>query len=181
MRVTDPVTSLLNVSNAGTAEIKGVELEARYSPNQSLDLAATVSWLDAKYTAFSFVQTDGSLVNHAGRFLNRAPEYSFSFMAQYTASINESYDLMPRIEWQHTGEMFHSELNVQPFGSEAFNIVNARLRMEPKEGRWAVEAFVDNVGDKQFRQHSFVGILPNVVPGYWSNPRIAGLRASVDF
>ena len=181
VRVTDPVTSLLNVSNAGTAEIKGVELEARYSPNQSLDLAATVSWLDAKYTAFSFVQTDGSLVNHAGRFLNRAPEYSFSFMAQYTASINESYELMPRIEWQHTGEMFHSELNVQPFGSEAFNIVNARLRMEPKEGRWAVEAFVDNVGDKQFRQHSFVGILPNVAPGYWSNPRIAGLRASVDF
>ena len=181
VRVTDPVTSLLNVSNAGTAEIKGVELETLYSPRKNLDLAATLSWLDAKYTEFSFVQTDGTLVNHAGRFLNRAPEYSFSFMAQYTAPIHESYYLIPRIEWQYMDEMFHSELNVQPFGSDSFNIVNARLRMEPEEGNWSIEVFVDNVGDEQFRHHSFVGILPNVVPAYWSNPRIAGLRASVDF
>ncbi|MEM6913317.1 MAG: TonB-dependent receptor, partial [Pseudomonadota bacterium] len=180
VRVTDPETSLLSTQNAGTAEIFGVEAEFDAVVSDRFSVFGTLAWLDATYDEFSFEQ-DGTLVDFSGNRLNRAPEWTSSLGAEYEVPVGTFGYLVPRVEWQYVSEIFHNEQNVQPFGSDSFHLVNVRLRLEPNDQDWAIEGFVENVASEQYREHSFLGILPNVVPVTISPPAIYGARFIANF
>ncbi|MEM0929114.1 MAG: TonB-dependent receptor [Pseudomonadota bacterium] len=180
VRVTDPETSLLSTQNAGTAEIFGVEAEFDAAVTDRFNLFGTLAWLDATYDEFSFVQ-DGTLVDFSGNRLNRAPEWTSSLGAEYAAPIGNFGQLVPRVEWQYVSEIFHNEQNAQPFGSDAFHLVNVRVRLEPNDQNWSIEGFVENVASEQYREHTFLGILPTIVPATISPPAIYGARFTATF
>lgn len=179
VRVTDPVTFLLNTKNAGSARIKGLEVEAFATPVPGLDINLTGSWTDAKYTKFDFVQTTGQVLNYKGNRLNRAPEWQINLSGQYRIDLRGLGSLTPRAEYRYTSEIFHSEINQQLQGSDPFEIVNLRLRYEPARGGWGVQAFVDNVTDEQYRTHTFAPTFPDSQMATLSEPRTYGL--SVDY
>ena len=181
VRVTDPVTALLNTKNAATADIYGIEVETSFFPVSGFELHANASWLDATYKDFRFIQTTGALVDHTGARLNRAPKWNVSLTGQYELIVPGWGTFIPRVEYQYMSEIFHSEINQQPQGSEPFEIVNLRLRFEPEQGSWGVQAFVENVTDDQYRTHSFAPVLPTHAPATVSDPTIWGVEVFYDW
>jgi iron complex outermembrane receptor protein len=181
VRVNDPVSSLVIVQNAASATINGIEAEFNASPAEHFDLTATLAWLDATYDRFAYVDNGGVPQDFSGNRLNRAPEWQTSLMAQYAIGLGDWGSLTPRVEWQYTSEIFHDPFNVQPFGSEAFHIVNLRALYRPANGRWGLTAFVDNLLDERYREHTFEPILPPDLPALINKPRMYGVRAYYEF
>jgi iron complex outermembrane receptor protein len=181
VRVNDPASSLVLVQNAAAATINGVEAELSASPTANFDLTATLAWLDATYDRFAYVDNLGIPRDFSGNRLNRAPEWQASLMAQYRVDLGDHGTVTPRIEWQYTSEIFHDPFNTQPSGSEPFHIVNLRVQYRPVEGPWGLMAFVDNVGDVRYREHTFDPILPQDFPALISRPRIYGAKVFYEF
>ena len=181
VRVNDPVSSLIIVQNAGSATINGIEAEFSASLTGQWDLTATVAWLDATYDRFAYVDNLGIPQNFSGDRLNRAPEWQTSLMAQYVIDLGNLGVVTPRIEWQYTSEIFHDPFNTQPSGSESFHLLNLRAQYRPNDASWGVRAFVDNVTDKRYREHTFNPILPQDFPALISKPRIYGVKVFYEF
>ncbi len=180
VRVTDPVTNLINTKNAADAEIYGIELELFARPVDGLSFNTTASWLDATYKSFSFIQTDGTPVDHSGNRLNRSPEWKVSFVTKYDIPIDGRGILTPRVEYNYVGETFYSELN-RPFqGTDSFEIINLRLRFEHESGRWGLQAFLDNAGDERYREH-VSSETPTRVAATISRPRMWGVEVFFDW
>ncbi len=76
------------ITNAGTARIRGFEAEAVIVPSENFNINATFSYLDAKYLEFrSDVNGDGVLDDISDLTLRRAPDFQWSFGANYTNQI----------------------------------------------------------------------------------------------
>lgn len=176
VRTTDP-NGLITIVNAATADIYGVEMELSATPVDNFNIAGTAAWLDATYA--EFIGAGGN--DLSGNRLNRSPEWQLSLMAQYTFPIGDIGTLTPRVEWQYVDEMFHDENNTQPQGSESFDIVNVKLRFESNDSRWGAELYARNADNTQYRAHSFQGILPNILPSQYSDPRIFGGKVFFNF
>jgi iron complex outermembrane receptor protein len=181
VRVTDNFSGLIIVQNAAEATINGFEAEFSTSPTDRFDLTATLAWLDATYDQFAYVDNEGVPRDFSGNRLNRAPEWQTSLMAQYAFSVGDLGTITPRFEWQYTSEIFHDPFNALPAGSEAFHIINLRAQYRPLEGRWGLMAFVDNVGDERYYEHTFNPILPQDFPALISKPRMWGFKVFYDF
>jgi iron complex outermembrane receptor protein len=61
-------------TNAGVADVKGLELDGQYAASAAGRLRYSFTWLDAKYVSY---KPDG-VTSWAGRSLDRAPDVTFS-------------------------------------------------------------------------------------------------------
>jgi iron complex outermembrane receptor protein len=81
--------------NAATAEMTGVDLEARITPFDGFDINLAYGWLDATYG--DFLNSDefrdpntlapATPINVNGNTLQRAPEHTLNIGAQYAAPL----------------------------------------------------------------------------------------------
>ena len=76
---------VIDVSNAGSATIRGVEVEAAAAAGRGVQLAGHFSWLDATYDRYLFRGPGSVTLDAAGNRLNNAPEWSGSISAVYRA------------------------------------------------------------------------------------------------
>jgi iron complex outermembrane recepter protein len=177
IRVLDPAVDLFNVKNAGKAKIRGVDIEVAAKPSDALRIGANLSWLDAKYTTFSYEQFGGTgEVNYAGNRLDYAPEWQGGLTADYSISVPGGATLMPRVEASYVSEVFFNEQNLPPSDAPGHAVINLRLRYTAQSALWGVQLFVDNLTSHQSPQYSFVGSPPNVLSVYFGPPRIAGAQ-----
>ena len=72
-----------DISNAGSATIRGVEVEVDAAAGHGLHLAGHVSWLEATYDSYLAKVPGGATRDAAGNRLNNAPEWSGSGSAVY--------------------------------------------------------------------------------------------------
>jgi len=180
VRTTDSL-GLIALKNAAEAENYGVEIELAVVPIEQLEITATVAWLDASYSTFDTFDASGEPVDLSGNRLNRSPEWQLSFMGQYHFLIDDIGTLTPRFEWQYVDEIFHDELNRQPQGSEAFDIINLALTFTSTSELWGVKFFADNITDEVYCAHTFQGITPDIIPCMYSNPRLVGANVFAYF
>ena len=180
VRVDDPTTRLLAVSNAGEATITGAEAELTVLATPDLFLQASVALLDATYDEFKVTDAAGNVRDSRGKRLNRAPELTASLIGAYTVSVRGG-SVTARLEYQYVSETFHSEANDLALfrGSAPFEHVNARVRFAHGGGRWHVELFGDNLTDDRWYEHSFEPIQPGLAPTVISAPRMVGVRIGV--
>ena len=104
-------TGVVHVSNAASATIKGVEVEAAAAVGRGLQLAGHVSWLDATYDRYLAVGPGNVTGDAAGHRLNNAPEWSGSGSAVYELAIGRAgtASLRGDVSWQ--GRVFFSPFN----------------------------------------------------------------------
>ena len=74
---------VIDISNAGSATIKGIELEAAAAAGTRVQLTGHVSWLDATYDRYLAQVPSGAMIDAAGNHLNNAPEWSGGASAVY--------------------------------------------------------------------------------------------------
>lgn len=137
---------LFDTANAGTARIKGVELELFGQPVDNLGLSLTAGYLDAGYTKLA--------PNISGLALsNRLPlvsKWTLSAGAQYRIPVNETSSVTLRADYSYRSS-FSFQLENDPFEIEkGYGLVNLRGQYDFGDGRYSLAIYGLNVTDKKY-------------------------------
>ena len=149
------------LTNVGGLNTKGVELESSARIGSDLNLSASVTYLDAKYTSFSAAQCyplqtaalgcTGSPARQdlTGQRAVQAPKWKFSIAADYSPSLGGDLRGVAQANWQYQSDVYYVAEDPQTF-QPGYGIVNVGLGVRAADRRWEVVAFVNNLFDKQY-------------------------------
>jgi iron complex outermembrane receptor protein len=171
------------IDNASNADIQGAEIELLAEPVDGLLLNAQLTWLDAELDGYVTIDDIFPALGPqdlSGNRPNRAPESSFSIGVQYAFSLGEYGTLTPRVDYYWQDDTYLRPQNLDRDKQDAYHRTNARLTWDSLDGRWSMQAFVDNIEDDDIVQNLALGSgslgYPNNVTLY--PPRMYGLRLS---
>ena len=142
---------LQTIKNAGSAESKGIELEATWRPNRNLTVLTTAAFGQSEFT--DFVDT-ASGSNYNG---NRVP-----YAPDVTATLNARYILDQRVmsgelafigNFRYASTTYFDEANAISQGPIAIFDAGVELNWDNGVG---LKFFVDNLSDEIYREYSFM-------------------------
>ncbi|MBY8825581.1 TonB-dependent receptor [Sphingomonas colocasiae] len=164
----------VDITNAATARVKGLEIETLWRPAPALSIGANLSVLDAKYRSY-FAPVAGVLVDYSGNRLNSAPRYSVNLSAQYDIPTGVG-PLSPRIEYARFGQQYFTAANTALLGQDGYDVFNASLTFAPEGSRWRASLWAKNIGDAQYV--TTTATFTAVASGRPGEPRTFGARLS---
>ena len=190
----DPISgaAITSYINGGDPRTYGLESELSARLTDRLEVRLGGSILDTKIIANPALSADGRILN--GNKLAQAPKFSGNAIVRYTFPLANGSELTFQSDGRYQTSVFSGIDNDPAEKVKAYGIVNGRVSWKSSNGGFGLEAFVDNVFDKQVIQqifHSTLGSFPTTVtptaPGFdsgfgvWGRPRTWGIRASYDF
>jgi iron complex outermembrane receptor protein len=143
--------------NAAEAEITGFELELVATPGTNWLIQAGVGYLDAEYTELDPSQnftTDIREITLDSKLVN-APDWTANVGVQYTASFSGGHQLIPRVDWAYTSEVFKDALNFPELKQDDYSLFDAYLTYLPPKGNWEAALFVINLTDEKYITSGF--------------------------
>jgi len=168
-------------TNAGEAEVDGIELEAEFQPNERNRITAGISWLDAVYTDYEIVPG----VSFAGEPLNRAPEWTLSLGYAHTVPLSNGAGIVFDIHSRYVDEYFIlSSGLVAHFRQPSFTKTDVSIGYHADGNAWYVEAFGKNLEDEVTLGNAGISVaFPGLNNGNasLSAPRTYGLRLGFRF
>jgi iron complex outermembrane recepter protein len=181
------------ISNAASAKVNGMELEATAKPIPELLLTANYALLDAHYSSFSSASVPAALTpflggssrlnpngtfDAAGNRLNAAPRNSASVSGQYNWSIAGGVSFL-RAEYYWQSRAFYDPSNALIMSQGSYGVTNIFMGYDNDESKWGVHLFVKNVADT----HYLVAVVANGIEpaGQPAPPRTYGVQFSKSF
>ena len=166
LNVADPTRVGPFTTNAGDAEIDGVELEISLVPADGWFITSSIGYLDPERTKL------------AGNVQGLTLDSRFENISDLNANVQiikeidmgEMGTLSPRVEWSYRSEYGTNANNVPYDGPDpvlaafdigipspaqfqkSYDIVNASLKWEAANSGLALVFGVDNIGDEQYRE-----------------------------
>jgi iron complex outermembrane recepter protein len=191
VRVAVP-TGGVNIKNAASARVRGVDLEAVWRATLSLTFSANASFLDAKFTegtlptipntTFAFGTAIPLVpVDVSGNSLTRAPRFQGSFAIEKTWNIRGQV-LTGRVAYRYQSEVSFLESNqsAATYRQGPWGQLDVALNLAPESGA-GMEAslYASNILNKRYvtQVGSFSGF-PQGVP---NDPATVGLRIKYHF
>ncbi|MBN7796776.1 TonB-dependent receptor [Parahaliea mediterranea] len=192
-----------NVTNAGEAEIKGVELDGRWLAAEGLTLSGSVAWLDFEYTDFpnnqcyfgqqvldpGAVQPNGVTCDATGKRKEYTPEYSGSLTADYVFPLGDSLELRTTVDLVFSDDyLFNPTLDPRS-EQDAYTEWNLRVSLGNVAGDWEVAFLGKNLSDEDVVTYGGEAPLAGALTGgtgmaYYSfldRPRTLALQALYRF
>jgi iron complex outermembrane recepter protein len=169
------------ISNAGEAQIDGVELETLFMPLPGLELSLGGSYTDARLSAD---QRDPN-VNAPGRDGDRipnVPKHAASFAAKYEWPLAGELTALARTDVNYVGSSFSEFRPTSPFIEriDSYTLTNLRLGVRNELAGWSAYVFANNVFDEvaigRVLSNAFGRDLTLSAP-----PRTIGLNVSKNF
>ncbi len=168
-------TPCLRPSNVGSAEVKGIELEAYFYPTKNFSIDASFSYLDFQYTEINENAGTGVSINDITPY---TPEEKASIGVQYDVDQLWGGKLSFRVDASYQSEIFTEAGNVRslevsstnprtpPFSQaggggplpvlvadnliDAYTLANARIFWESEDSGWGFALEVQNLADKYY-------------------------------
>ncbi len=170
--------------NAAEAEITGFELELTAVPGANWLIQAGVGYLDAEYTRLDPSQnftTDLRSITLASKLVN-APEWTSNVGVQYTAHLGGGGQLIPRVDWAYTSDVFKDALNYPELRQDAYSLVNAYLTYVAPQRNWEAALFATNLTDEEYITSGFAnGLTQGRITANVARPRQWGLSLMYRF
>jgi len=165
-------------TNAGKAEMLGLELEAVARPMPNLLVSASLGFLDASYKEF----IDASQRDVADeRTPIHAPDMTGSLAAQYALPVGFG---QLRFAWDMTWRSdYFVEVNNHPSLKQSGHALhNVAVLLEDEGERWALSLGVKNLTDETYITHGFdLTAFPGVGLAYHGAPRTYRVMANYRF
>lgn len=141
---------VVHISNAASATITGLEVEAGAAALSGLHLACYVSWLDATYDRYVAAGPGDVTGNAAGHRLSNAPEWSGSASAVYDLAIGQAgtASLRGDVSWQ--SRVFFTPFNTSIETQPAYGLVHLRAAFARRSQRWEVALYARNVTNQAY-------------------------------
>jgi iron complex outermembrane receptor protein len=172
------INSIEIISNAASASIQGLEVEASVRPNRFLTLSLGASAYDGKFEEYTDINGD----DLSGFALAKMPDWTLSVSAvAETPRIADAGILQLRADYATRSDIAH-DAPADPLGiREGREMVDLRLAWLPDSERWEAALFVRNLLDEDEKQYIFPqGILDQRLVSY-GPPRTIGVSLSYNF
>jgi len=137
-----PVTA-----NAGTVDIKGLELELTALLAQGLQLDMGYGYTDASYDSINPISGLSLSINDDASLVN-TPENSFNIGLQYSLPVAGN-ELMLRIDYSYTDEIYNDSQNSRFLREDAYELINISARLAIDE-TFDFVVFVKNLNDERY-------------------------------
>ncbi len=171
------VVASIDITNAATSTISGLELEAVAKATTDLDLFFNVAYLDAKYDQYpGAVILGGGTIDASGNRLANAPKWSGSFGGEYGHDFSWGR-LFAQAQYSWKSRVFFTADNNAVETQSSFGVVNATIGAETPDGKYRLSLYGRNITDKQYV--TTTGSFPLVPAGRFAPPATVGLRLTV--
>ena len=146
---TDPDSILSTIRNAGSADIRGMEIEISALPVESLQLDVGLSFLDTEFTDFEVLvdPVKAPTGNLKGNELPNSPEFTANIGVKYFQDWDDMGRVVAQADYYYSSEVFHTEFNDQR-GEDSYYNLNLRISLESLDETWRISAFGKNVTDE---------------------------------
>jgi iron complex outermembrane receptor protein len=151
LQVLTPITtSLLDVSNAAAATIRGIEVEASTLVGETVHVGGHLAWLDARYDSYLAVGPGGVGIDVAGHRLNNVPDWSGRVWADWSLPAGESKTLSFRVDTTWKTAVFFTPFNDHVQRQRGLALIDLSARFGPRRQRWSMIAYARNLTDRHY-------------------------------
>ena len=133
--------------NAGTVEIKGVELELTALVTANLLVELGYGFMDADYTEINQIPGLSLSIDETATLTN-TPENSLTLGVEYSLPVGAN-EMAARIDYAYTDDIFNDSQNSPFLFQKSYDTWNASVRYSIGEA-FDVVAFVHNLADERF-------------------------------
>lgn len=178
---------LFVTTNAGKARSTGVETQFRYAAGENFELFGNYAWNRSRFRSGA----------RRGNHFRLAPDHSAALGAIVKVRTGPgTISFTPSLTWQ-SKTWFDSDNdradlqqppnalvadNVRDEFQKSFVLANARLGFAPASNRWRIEAFVENIFDRDYlRDAGNTGDALGLATGVRGNPRTWGVAVRIQF
>lgn len=187
LQVTTFFQSLTLVSNAATAEVKGIDLELLVQPNDSFNFGLSMSYLDAVYDKFDVpygvcsaavlplndpgcadvpgTRPVGSprVVDASGNKLNNAPEFKGNVFGEYNVPVGNAGNLTFFGQLSYTDDIYFNAANSAEALQDAVTLLDARVGWTNQDETLEVSLYGKNLSDEEYF-HNIVQFTSSSLP-----------------
>jgi len=150
LQVQTPLTpGVIDIRNAATATIRGVELEAEIQPVPQWRMGGYAAWMDARYDRYAAVGPGGISVDAAGRRLFNVPEYSGRAWLEYRRQLGAAGALSLSADALLQSTVYFTPLNDAIEQQGPYGLANANVTIRPRR-RWSIGVFARNLTDTDY-------------------------------
>jgi iron complex outermembrane receptor protein len=169
------------ITNAGAARSKGVELDFDFAPSRALSLSGGLAVNSAKFTDFPDAEGPGT-PNYRGRRLIQAPKFTGSLNLQYRLPVTgNGAELVFNADYVHSSATFSDPSNGPEYYQEPYDVVGARLAFVAPDDRWQVALFARNLFNADYVQDATVNGLGTSAAKVMNEPRVIGIELRAGF
>ncbi|MEE3331192.1 MAG: TonB-dependent receptor [Myxococcota bacterium] len=189
LQVLEQVDQVTVTDNAREARIWGIEFEASWMlpvpiPTADIQLSVVYGYLHARYENYvGFDYATGLPADFSGKTMLRSPEHSGTVSVDYTQLISDFGSLTTRVEYYLSDDIYFSASNRDEDREPSYGLLQIRERWEDPSEQYFVEAYVENVMDKDVRSTRAIGssLLGRPVTAAYEPPRTWGVRVGGSF
>ncbi|WP_263143909.1 TonB-dependent receptor [Pseudomonas sp. RIT-PI-AD] len=164
------------LANGAEGEAYGAEFELEAIPLQNLHLNFALGLLHTEFTDYTSGSND-----YSGNKFVRAPSVSAVIGADYRIPLDVGGALILGTDWNtRSRQYFFSNDQSQSMRSGGYTLGNARVTYELPGETTRVSAYVDNLTDKEYRNHTLPGGYQSAGLMY-GDPRTFGVSVTTDF
>ena len=138
---------------------KGVDADIVWLPTRNLSFQGGLTVADTRYDLtpdqlLALQETTGFLGSRGSR-LSLAPLYSASLSGTYTLELADDYHLRFDAGWKFSSS-YNTGSDLDPGKVQGdYSLVNARIVLAPRDDRWSVELWADNLTNTKYKQVAF--------------------------
>lgn len=181
--------------NAASAEIEGFEAEFNYLPTDNLEIFGSITLLDAVFD--DYISTDpfdtvfqqlglipaGVDLSQqlAGNSLVQSPETGWTWGASYDFDVGSGWAGAATIAATYKDKIYFTQFNNDNLAQESVTTVNANLAFTSNDGKWIINAWGKNLGDKDVYMGTFILNSSRVNAGFLAPPRTYGVTVGYNF
>lgn len=147
------------LTNAGQAEINGLEIEAVLRPTDRLDITLGLGLQDAEFSKYLQADGQGGLMDVSSqRVLEFTPDYSYNVGIRYLIADADWGRLSARIDVHGVDDHHFQPVPAQQVAADAYDLINARVALDGVhvgEGELSLALWVSNLSDESYRTGGF--------------------------
>jgi len=170
----DNPAQILN-KNAGKSRSRGLEFEYAWAPTSSDRIQGFMTYLDAKFRDFPSQDPLTNVPqNFAGQRLPASPKFAARINYSHIFDLGGGGTITPTAQFYYQGTTYQSFANSIATRVPDYTRSNLIVRYETEKKNISVEAFVNNIENKQILTSFFP--IAGVAIGYYGPPRTYGMR-----
>ncbi|HUA26810.1 MAG TPA: TonB-dependent receptor [Steroidobacteraceae bacterium] len=137
--------------NTGNADIKGIELEVEAHPMSGLEINASGSYLNFKYTSLSSLPT-GVTTSMTTPY---TPEWQGNIGLEYKIPLGSWGSITPRLDASMRTDIYTDAVNAPTNHIGGYTLYNARITWRPEQGNWEASLLALNLTDHFYYLNSY--------------------------
>ncbi|GFD81628.1 TonB-dependent receptor [Tenacibaculum sp. KUL118] len=155
------------IFNAGSASVKGAEIEANWLPTDNLEIIAGAGYTDAS------VDAEVGLLSYSDATPANTPEFTYNVVARYFHDLSGGLYGYAQVDYTYQDDVFFSLDNLKAVSQEAYGLTGFRIGVESDEG-WEASFWVKNLTDEEYFTEILTSGSAGVLSGQVGSPRMFG-------